>query len=196
MSTSAGMARAAACCGSSATSFGAPSSTAIRKADARARLIGTGQDPDHFEKWNAAQLGNPAGTFDLLSTHFVVGTGRVKRPDASPDAVALADFALPVELERRLRRMHEQIESTPHRKKVNIAFTEWLFHANDDRAPRFHNQGGAVCAAGMLNMLIRNADITPVSDMTGLVEFGGIWKKRGRVYAVPAYWAFRMYSNA
>ncbi|PYV02006.1 MAG: hypothetical protein DMG10_15885 [Acidobacteria bacterium] len=171
-------------------------SVAVRKADARARLIGTGQDPDHFEKWNAAQLGNPAGTFDLLSTHFVVGTGRVKRPDASPDAVALADFALPVELERRLRRMHEQIESTPHRKKVNIAFTEWLFHANDDRAPRFHNQGGAVCAAGMLNMLIRNADITPVSDMTGLVEFGGIWKKRGRVYAVPAYWAFRMYSNA
>ena len=56
--------------------------------------------------------------------------------------------------------------------------------------------GGALCAAGFLNTLIRVADFTPISDMTGLVEFGGIWKKRGRVYGVPAYWAFRMYSTA
>ena len=31
--------------------------------------------------------------------------------------------------------------------------------------------------------------------MTGIIEFGGIWKKRGRVFGVPAYWVFRMYSN-
>jgi alpha-N-arabinofuranosidase len=43
---------------------------------------------------------------------------------------------------------------------------------------------------------MRVADFTPVSDMTGLIEFGGIWQKNGRVYGVPAYWAFRMYSNA
>ena len=43
---------------------------------------------------------------------------------------------------------------------------------------------------------MRVADFTPIADMTGLVEFGGIWKKRGRVYGVPAYWAFRMYSTA
>ena len=36
----------------------------------------------------------------------------------------------------------------------------------------------------------------PLADMTGLIEFGGIWKKRGRAYGVPAYWAFRMYSTA
>src|SRR4029077_20261270 len=39
-------------------------------------------------------------------------------------------------------------------------------------------------------------DFVPISDMTGIVEFGGIWKKRGRVFGVPAYWAFTMYSNA
>ena len=48
----------------------------------------------------------------------------------------------------------------------------------------------------MLNMLLRNSDIVPLSDMTGLIEFGGIWKKRGRVFGVPAYWVFRMYSTA
>ena len=56
--------------------------------------------------------------------------------------------------------------------------------------------GGAVGTAGLLNMLLRNADIVPISDMTGIIEFGGIWKKRGRVFGVPAYWVFHMYSNA
>jgi alpha-N-arabinofuranosidase len=56
--------------------------------------------------------------------------------------------------------------------------------------------GGAVCTAGFLNTLLRTSDIVPISDMTGLIEFGGIWKKKGRVYGVPAYWAFRMYSTA
>jgi alpha-N-arabinofuranosidase len=49
-------------------------SDAIRKVDPKALLIATGQDPDVYEKWNAAQLTNPAGTFDYLSTHFVVTT--------------------------------------------------------------------------------------------------------------------------
>ena len=34
------------------------------------------------------------------------------------------------------------------------------------------------------------------NDMTGIIEFGGIWKKRSRVFGVPTYWIFRMYSNA
>jgi alpha-N-arabinofuranosidase len=172
-------------------------SKAVRAADPKARLIATGQDPDHFEKWNANLLANPEGTFHYLATHFVVGTGEVLRQNSSPDFVALSAFALPVELERRLRQMKQQIDSyAEHRNKVQIAFTEWLFWGANDRAPRFHNMGGAIAAAGMLNTLIRTADFTPISDMTGLVEFGGIWKKRGRVYGVPAYWAFRMYSTA
>jgi alpha-N-arabinofuranosidase len=60
----------------------------------------------------------------------------------------------------------------------------------------FDNMGGALCTAGFLNALMRVADFVPVSDMTGLIEFGGIWQKKGRVYGVPAYWAFRMYSTA
>jgi alpha-N-arabinofuranosidase len=171
-------------------------SAAIRRIDPSAKLIATGADPDHFDTWNAAQLKNPAGTFDLLSTHFVVGMAGVRRPGANADEIALAGFALPVELERRLRAVKQQIESTDHARKVNVAFTEWLFHAPDDRAPRFNNMGGAIAAAGLLNAFLRTADIVPVADMTGLIEFGGIWKERGRTYGVPAYWAFRMYSTA
>jgi len=171
-------------------------SDAVRRADPKARLIATGADPDTFHDWNAAQLANPADTFNYLSTHFVVTTNSVQAVHPSPDFVAKATFALPIELERRLRSMHQQFQESGVRN-ANTAFTEWLFWSSEDQlSPRYDNMGGAIGTAGMLNILLRNSDIVPISDMTGIIEFGGIWKKRGRVFGVPAYWVFRMYSNA
>lgn len=171
-------------------------SGAVRTVDPRAKLIATGGDEDSYQEWNAAQLTN-AGSFDYLSTHFVVTTDKVVRSNPSPDFISSSAFALPVGLERKLREMDRQIQSNPTaRGKVKIAFTEWLFWASQDTAPRYDNMGGAICTAGFLNMLLRVADIVPVADMTGIIEFGGIWKKRGRVFGTPAYWAFRMYSKA
>jgi alpha-L-arabinofuranosidase len=171
-------------------------SDAVRNVDPKARLIATGGDPDVFPDWNAAQLTNPTNTFNYLSTHFVVTTNSVQAPHASPDFIAKAVFALPVELERRLRTMHQQFEKTGQ-PTVNTAFTEWLFWSSEDQfSPRYDNMGGAIGTGGFLNMLLRNSDMVPISDMTGIIEFGGIWKKRGRVFGVPSYWVFRMYSNA
>jgi alpha-N-arabinofuranosidase len=172
-------------------------SEAVKRVDPAVKLIATGQDPDHFESWNGSLLRDAPGTFDYLATHWVVGAGRVVKKEAPPEFIALAGYALPVELERRLRAMRQQISQTEWAKdKVKIAFTEWLFHGPNERAPRFMNMGGAVCTAGFLNTLIRTADFVPISDMTGLIEFGGVWKRRGRVFGTPAYWAFRMYSTA
>jgi len=171
-------------------------SDAVRNVDPNARLIATGGDPDVFHHWNAAQLSNPPDTFNYLSTHFVVTTNAVQALHPSPDFIAKATFALPVELERRLRSMHQQFQDSPG-PKTNTAFTEWLFWSSEDKySPRYDNMGGAIGTGGFLNMLLRTADIVPISDMTGIIEFGGIWKKRGRVFGVPAYWVFRMYSNA
>jgi alpha-L-arabinofuranosidase len=174
-------------------------SQAVHAADPQARLIATGQDPDHFESWNAIQLKAPPGTFDYLSTHFVVTTDKTEG-NKTPEALTDATLALPVELGRRLRAMQEQIDSTKdYKNKAHIAFTEWLFwccEAGSAKAPSFTNMGGAVVAGGFFNMLMKNADVAPISDMTGLIEFAGIWKKRGRVYAAPSYYAFRMYSTA
>ena len=168
---------------------------AVRAVDPAARLIATGQDVDHFEQWNGAQLTALPG-YSYLSTHFVVGPETVKA-DPSPEFIADASFALPIGLERRLRLAKQQIDADAQaRGKVRIAFTEWLFVGDGKRVPNFTNMGGAVDAAGFLNMLLRNTDIVPISDMTGLIWFGGIWKKMGQVYGTPAYWAFRMYANA
>ncbi len=176
-------------------------SRAIRAVDASARLIATGQDPDVYQKWNAVQLTNPAGTFNFLSTHFVVTTDHLQARNADADAIAEDTFALPVELGRRLRAMQAQIDASSNfRDKAHIAFTEWLFVCCDERenanAPRFDNMGGAVTAAAFFNTLVRNSDIVPISDMTGIIEFAGIWKKRGRVFVTPAYYALRLYSTA
>jgi alpha-L-arabinofuranosidase len=172
-------------------------SKAIRAVDPSARLIATGADPEVFKDWNAIQLTNPPGTFNYLSTHFVVGTGEVQQKSPTADFVAQASLALPVELERRVRQEQQQIDSAPgYAGKAHVAFTEWLFIGERLNAPNFINMGGAVLTGGFLNMLLRNADIVPVSDMTGIMEFAGIWKKRSQVFGTPSYYTFKMYAGA
>lgn len=180
-------------------------SVALRKADPRAKFIATGQDPDRYRDWNAAQLTLGPGFYEYLSTHMVVEAGRVVKPDASPEFVAEAMFAMPLGIERMMREMKQQIDSDPRMKDVKLALTENLFRAPFTNSPpdypaphipEYRNMGGALYEAGMLNMLIRAADITPISDLTGAVEFGRLWEKRGITYGVPTYWALRMYSNA
>ena len=172
---------------------------AVRKADPTSKLIATGQDVDAYREWNAVQLANPPHTFDYLSTHFVVGTDRVRTPNASNSFIAEAAFALPIGLGRKLEEMTEQIKSSGH-PEVKIAFTEWLFVSNRQSvvhaAPDFNNMGGAIATGGFLNMLISHADIVPISDMTGIIEFAGIWKKREQVYGAPGYWVLRSFAEA
>lgn len=172
-------------------------SKAVRAVDPAARLIATGRDPDSFEKWNAAQLGNPPGTFNNLSAHFVVNNDETVLPHASNDFIAAAAFALPVELGSRLQQEQKQINQYPaFADKAHIAFTEWLFIGNRPGTPSFANLGGAIEAGGFLNMLMRHTSIVPISDMTGIIDFAGIWKERSQVYAAPAYYVLRMYSSS
>jgi alpha-N-arabinofuranosidase len=56
------------------------------------------------------------------------------------------------------------------------------------------NEGGAVMAAGFLNTVLRHTSEIRITDMTGIMEFAGIWKRREQVYAVPAYYVFKMYT--
>jgi alpha-L-arabinofuranosidase len=172
-------------------------SKAVRAVDPTARLIATGGDPEWFSPWNAHQLSNPAGTFDYLSTHFVVTNTQTKLAHPSTDFMTQAAFALPVELGRKLRADQQQIDENPaFAHRAHVAFTEWLFVGNRDGVPSFRNMGGAVDTAGFFNMLMRNSDVVPISDMTGIMEFAGIWKNHGQVYGAPGYYAFRMYSTA
>ncbi len=169
-------------------------SQAVHAADPAARLIATGGDEDFFHDWNARQLSSPKGTFDLISTHFVVND-RVELPHASNDFRTMAALALPWGLASRMQAIHQQAVDAGQ-PNVKVAFTEWLMVSDHRDGPNFSNMGGALFAAGFLNMLFRNTDALALSDMTGIMEFGGIWKKRAQVYGAPAYWVLREYSNA
>lgn len=173
-------------------------SQAVRGADPQAKLIATGQDPDHFQQWNAAQLSNPVGTENFLSAHFVVTTDDTRWRGATDEFRTLASLALPVQLGRQFQEMSGQINGTDQRGKVKLAFTEWLWVPGRERdhAPGFLNFAGALVTAGNFNMLLRESDQVPVSDMTGVIEFAGIWKKRGQVYGTPSSYVFRMYATA
>lgn len=168
---------------------------AVRAVDPSARLIATGGVDQHFRDWNAAQLANPSGTFQYLSTHYVVGDD-VALSHPTQDFRTMADLALPIGLEDRVRGIRQQALASPNGHDVRVAFTEWLLISGTHQGPHFTNMGGALFAGGFLNMLLRNSDVVPISDMTGIVDFAGVWQKRGQVYATPAYWTLRTYATA
>jgi alpha-N-arabinofuranosidase len=170
-------------------------SNAVRKVDPSAHLIATGGDGGLFRDWNAQQLTNPADSFDYLSSHFIVNED-VLLPEATNEFRTMAMLALPWGLSERIRAMKQQAEEA-HRPKVQFAFTEWLIIANNSHTvPNYNNVGGALFAGGFLNTMMRNSDAVSIANMTGILEFGGIWKKREQVYASPAYWVLRTYANA
>ena len=168
-------------------------SSAVHKVDPTARLIATGGDGGQFQEWNAQQLTNPADSFDYLSSHFIVNEN-VLLPEATNEFRTMAMLAVPWGLSERIHAMKQQaIEA--HRPKMQFAFTEWLMITNSHSVPNYNNMGGALFAGGFLNALIRNSDAVSIANMTGILEFGGIWKKRGQVYASPAYWVLRTYAK-
>jgi alpha-L-arabinofuranosidase len=170
-------------------------SNAVRKVDPSARLIATGGDAGVFQDWNAQQLTTPPDTFDYLSSHFIMNED-VLLPEAASEFRTMAMLALPWGLSERIRAMKQQAVDA-HRPKVRFAFTEWLMGANNPHtAPNYSNLGGALFAGGFLNAMVRNSDVVSIANMTGILEFGGIWKKREHVYASPAYWVLRTYANA
>jgi alpha-N-arabinofuranosidase len=169
-------------------------SNAVHKADPSVRLIATGGDAGLFRDWNAQQLADPADTFDYLSSHFIFNED-VLLPGATNEFRTMAMLALPWGLSERIHAMKQQAVEA-HRPKVQFAFTEWLMGANSHTVPNYNNMGGAVFAGGFLNAMMRNSDVVSIANMTGILEFGGIWKKRGQVYASPAYWVLRTYANA
>ncbi|HEY4354981.1 MAG TPA: alpha-L-arabinofuranosidase C-terminal domain-containing protein [Acidobacteriaceae bacterium] len=177
-------------------------SKAVRGVDPHAEIIATGLGPVTDGKWNAAQLGTPAGTFDYLSLHFILGTNRPVSDTGSPDFVAAAAYALPYAVGPYFDKVQAQVDEHPDlRGKVHFAITEWLFNSKGfgernftNESPSWMNEGGAVLAAGFLNTVLRHTDQIKITDMTGSMEFAGVWKRREQVYAVPAYYAFQLYT--
>lgn len=177
-------------------------SKAVRSVDPGAEIIATGQTPLNSERWNGAQLKNPPGTFNYLSLHFIEGTNHPALQSPSPDFVAAAAYAMPWAVGPAFDKVQAQVDENPDlRGKVHFAITEWLFNSKGygernftNESPSWMNEGGAVLSASFLNTVLRHSNEVKITDMTGSMEFAGIWKKREQVYAMPAYYVFQMYT--
>ena len=136
----------------------------------------------------------PPGTFQYLSTHFVVDDF-VQLENADNDFHAQAMLALPWGLAGKMHEIRQQAIAAGH-PDVKVAFTEWLAVPQGHKGPGFNNLGGALFAGGFLNMLMRSVDAVGISDMTGIIEFAGITQKHAQVFGTPAYWVLREYASA
>jgi alpha-N-arabinofuranosidase len=178
-------------------------SKAVRSVDPDAEIIATGFGPMADGKWNAQQLTLPANTFNYLSLHFILGTNHPEMKQPTPDFVAASAYAIPFAGGPYFDKVQAQVDADPkHRGKVHFAITEWLFNSKGfgernftNESPSWMNEGGAVMAAGFFNTLLRHTDQVKIADMTGSMEFAGVWKRREQVYAVPAFYAFQIYSD-
>ena len=179
-------------------------SKALRPLSKDALLMATGESPNGFETWNAAQFTNPPGTFDLLTMHFIAGTNHVQLHPYTPDFMAAAAYAVPYALGPDLDHMQAQMDAVPgYKGTAHFAVTEWLFNSKGagernftNESPSSRNEGGAVMIASTFNTYFRHNSQVKLVDMTGLMEFAGIWKRREQVFASPAYYVFQMYSSA
>jgi alpha-N-arabinofuranosidase len=178
-------------------------SKALRPVVGNATLMATGGTPNNFENWNRALIANPPGTFDLVTTHFITGTNHVRLQPYTPDFMAQAAYAVPFAVGADFDRMQAQLDAKPGYKDTHFAVTEWLFNSKGqgernftNESPSSRNEGGAVMIASSFNTYFRHNAQIKLVDMTGLLEFAGIWKRKEQVFASPAYYAFSLYSQA
>ena len=159
--------------------------------------IATGADPDVYREWNGALLSAYPEALHYMSTHCVVNMGEIAKANSGRDFAWTAGLGLPVAVGRALESMRAQINDNPKtRDRVKIAFTEYLFWAEENSENiRFDNLGGAINGAAWMNMLLARADYVPVADLTGIIDFAGIQKKRSKVFLAPQAWAFSLYAN-
>jgi alpha-N-arabinofuranosidase len=160
-------------------------------------IFANGGDVDSYHDWNATILAKDAADLSMLSTHYVVDTNDLPQQAASRDYTWGAAFAQPIGVAHGLDGMRAQIDANPTtRGHVKLAYTEWMFGGTENSDfPRFDNLGGAVIAAGWLNMLMRYADFIPVADMTGIIDIAGMHKKHGRVFVTPQFWTLWLYTH-
>jgi alpha-N-arabinofuranosidase len=178
-------------------------SKAVREVDPNAEIIATGEVPFENGKWNEIQLSLPGGTFNNLSLHTIFGMNHPVNEAATPDFIAASAYAAPIGIGAYFDKARAQLDQHPAaRGKIHLAITEWLFNSKGygernftNEAPSWMNEGGAVLAGGFLNQVLRRPESITITDMTGLMEFAGVWKRREQVYAVPAYYVFQMYAS-
>jgi alpha-N-arabinofuranosidase len=174
-------------------------------------IVACGPGADFTPAWNAALIKQAGKDLSDVSVHYVVTLSNLVAKPSDADTQAAIALAIPTGMANLMKPMRAQFDADPATKgRVGIAYTEWMFSAGRELpipgvvvppGPNRGNLGGAMIAAGWMNMLLSQADFIPISTMSSLMgganltAGSGIRKEHGFVWPSPQYWVFWLYSH-
>lgn len=180
---------------------------AMKGVDPAIQLVAVGQailtdDPaDPGRLWNEAVLNGAGDLFDFLSFHLYQPDHEGWQEDYDQDALYHTICAAPLDAERIIERIKEQIRLLQPQRKIGIALDEWnVWLPAPEGAVSRHKvaftQRDALYAAGMLNVFHRQCDTMKIANLAQLVNvLPLIYTNTDTAYATPLYYSFLIYSE-
>lgn len=177
---------------------------AMQEVDEGLEYVAVGCDHYFNKSWNSDVLSVAGDEVDLLALHvYLPGMERLAGVKAAQlrggsSAMYKAIVASPVEYERRLRQMSDDIESVMGADSgVGIAFDEWNLWWSPDQLllPRWKLRD-ALFACGVFHAMHRLSEKVRMANVAQLVNVLGLITTRGdRACRTALYHAFLLYSR-
>ena len=180
---------------------------AMREVDPAIEIVAVGDkvlsdDPqDDGRKWNAQVLDETGDLIDHLSWHLYQPDQEGWYESYDMEVLHHTVCAAPLDVERSLIRIANQIQRYAPTRSIGIAFDEWnLWLPPAASASSMHQisytQRDALYAAGMLNVFHRQCNILSMANLAQLVNvLSPIVTTPETVYTTPLYYPFLLYSR-
>ena len=180
---------------------------AMREVDPAIEIVAVGDkvlsdDPaDEGRKWNAQLLDQAGDLIDHLSWHLYQPDREGWHESYDMEALHHTICAAPLDVERTIDRIANQIRRYAPTRQIGIAFDEWnLWLPPETGASSMHQIGytqrDALYAAGMLNVFQRHCNILSMANLAQLVNvLPLIVTTPDTAYATPLYYPFLLYQR-
>ncbi|MCE5209040.1 MAG: hypothetical protein LLG42_12120 [Chloroflexi bacterium] len=180
---------------------------AMRNVDPTIQLVAVGQavlsdKPDDAGRlWNETVLSGAGDLIDFLSFHLYQPEREGWQDEYEQNILHHTICAAPLDTERIIVRIKEQIKLLQPERKIGIALDEWnvWLPAPEDAASMHkvaYTLRDSLYTAGMLNVFQRQCDSLKIANLAQLVNvLPLIVTNEKSVYATPLYYPFLLYKE-
>ncbi|MGQ9730278.1 MAG: alpha-L-arabinofuranosidase C-terminal domain-containing protein [Candidatus Zipacnadales bacterium] len=166
----------------------------MRAVDPNLELIVNGVEGPN--PWNVRQVEIAGHVMDYLSVHHYTGDDPARSPLENYSLIA----TMPLRLERMLRATFEELQQhTPPGKTIRLMFDEWNVWtrlANQQGYEDFYQLRDGIYAVGVLNALVRLAEVCPGAHLAQTVNvLGAIRTTKTKAVASPLALAFQLHAE-
>ncbi len=180
---------------------------AMRAVDPTIQLVAVGHavfsdSPDDTgRQWNETVLRGAGDVFDYLSFHLYQPDRDGWQDEYDQATLYKTVTAAPLDAERIIQRIHEQIEALQPDRKIGIAFDEWnVWLPAPQGAPSMHKVEftlrDALYVTGMLNVFQRQCNALQIANLAQLVNvLPLIYTNQNTAFATALYYPFLLYKE-